>query len=392
VTGAGSTHGAGFLFPLQYRSIMTTAAQYLGQFGISLELARNYIVGHVPDGGPQLLETLQAYHVSEEWLAEIFGVSVEVTRELAQQYLSIDTSVLVDSYPDATVTSVSAASNTEGGVLQHTVTLSSATMIETEFAASFGAPASGSPLSLNDLSSIEFSNGVTFNGTALVVPRDVTSFTITFGTQNDTAYEGTEGYTLTVGGHAAIGSLSDNDEPPPPANTTPLMPQDLSGLLPLLHLNDATGALSTASLRADIIARSNASAYAQIFEADGYIGAEDGLFTTAEIHWSLGDLPATSETIESLFYGTLIHALRAVDESEMNEIGAYLLTTGEYVEEGELGTLIGMLVHAFEDPAAVSFMSDADIRTAIVETGAELVGMAEYEPSVFHGLVNWIML
>ena len=109
-----------------------------------------------------------------------------------------------------TVTSVSNASENEGAALIHTVTLSNASSANT----SLTYTVAGNTASAGDFGTPTFSNGVTLVGGNLNVPPNVSSFTITIPTINDTTDEPNETINLSVGGVAAVGTIVDNDDAP----------------------------------------------------------------------------------------------------------------------------------------------------------------------------------
>ncbi|MGS3176382.1 type I secretion C-terminal target domain-containing protein, partial [Aeromonas sanarellii] len=114
-----------------------------------------------------------------------------------------------------TVLGISADSVTEGGSLQHTVTLSDATQEATQY--DFAIRGSGSnPASNQDWGNAQFSNGVTYNSTTgkITVPAGVSGFTVTIPTVNDRLVEANETLSLTIGGQSGTGTILDNDRAP----------------------------------------------------------------------------------------------------------------------------------------------------------------------------------
>ncbi|MRD47336.1 hypothetical protein GHT07_08590, partial [Caenimonas koreensis DSM 17982] len=120
----------------------------------------------------------------------------------------VGTGTIVDD-DTATVSSVSAASVTEGGNLVHTVTMSNAADHATSFAYSLG----GGTASSGDYTaaSVSFSNLVTLSGGFVTVPANVSSFTVTVPTVGDAVDEFDETVNLTVGGASATGTIVDDD-------------------------------------------------------------------------------------------------------------------------------------------------------------------------------------
>jgi hypothetical protein len=116
------------------------------------------------------------------------------------------------------VANVTSASAVEGGSIVHTVTLTGAPTAILSLAFSLlGVTATGGGTDFTSaLTSAAFNNGVTLSGGQLFVPIGVTSFTVTVPTFDDIIAEGSETYTISVGGISATGTILDNDVAPPP--------------------------------------------------------------------------------------------------------------------------------------------------------------------------------
>ncbi|MGL4250371.1 MAG: type I secretion C-terminal target domain-containing protein [Aeromonas sp.] len=110
------------------------------------------------------------------------------------------------------VSGVSSATVVEGSTLQHVVTLGGATNVATEYSLSIGGSGTH-PGANTDWGTPQFSHGVTYNSSTgkITVPAGVTSFTVSLPTVNDKLVEQTETLTLTVGGVAGTGTITDND-------------------------------------------------------------------------------------------------------------------------------------------------------------------------------------
>lgn len=119
---------------------------------------------------------------------------------------------------DPLVSTVSNESTVEGGTNTHTITLSGPTnRPNTPYSIALaGVTATGGGVDFTSaLASLTFgSSGVTFDGTQLLVPNTVTTFPIVVATVDDLLDEASETYTLTVGGTAGTGTITDNDAPP----------------------------------------------------------------------------------------------------------------------------------------------------------------------------------
>jgi VCBS repeat-containing protein len=119
---------------------------------------------------------------------------------------------IIDNDSTPTISTVSAASQTEGGSIVHTVTLSNTSSSATTFAYSIGGGTATIGTDYNGTPT--FSNGVTLSSGILTVPAGVTSFTVTVATIQDTIYELNETYNLTVGGVVGIGTINNDDAVP----------------------------------------------------------------------------------------------------------------------------------------------------------------------------------
>lgn len=85
-----------------------------------------------------------------------------------------------------------------------------------------------------------------------------------------------------------------------------LLAQDMASFVNYIAYNNNTGALSTTALREQVLgAGILENQYFSLFDPKNFKGSEDGVFTPEETGiTSLGNIPATMENIESLFYGT----------------------------------------------------------------------------------------
>ncbi len=135
----------------------------------------------------------------------------------------VGTATIIDNDPVPTVSTVSSAVDSTGGQVEEgdnavfTVNLTNASSTATTFSLALNAGTATAGTDYNGtLTNQSFSNGVTYNpanGT-VTVPAGVTSFTVTVPTINDTVYEQTENFTLTVGGKTGTATIVDNDAAP----------------------------------------------------------------------------------------------------------------------------------------------------------------------------------
>lgn len=104
-----------------------------------------------------------------------------------------------------------------------------------------------------------------------------------------------------------------------------LLAQDMASFVNYIAYNNNTGALSTTALREQVLgAGILEDQYFSLFDPKNFKGSEDGVFTPEETGiTSLGNIPATMENIESLFYGTAINTLRNLDFDEFLEISSF---------------------------------------------------------------------
>ena len=164
----------------------------------------------------------------------------------------------------------------------------------------------------------------------------------------------------------------------------PLLADDIVQLSGLFSLNNEGGMLSVAALREQVVAQTGLSNYQAAFDPNLYDGAADGVFTPTELGVSgLGTLPASIETIESLFFGTLITAFRSVDMNEAVELLYFLEANGAALDSGNLvveAQFLGLLVNVFVDLAAPAVFSDSDIVEFAVAAGVTLVQLVGIDP------------
>ncbi|MBI5278567.1 MAG: hypothetical protein HY854_19170 [Burkholderiales bacterium] len=358
----------------------------------ALDALRDFVLEFVAAGELQAAVDLGEFiGLSAAQIGAAFGASAaDVVAVLEASH--IDWTELAGSVPE--VASVSSTTIAEGETSVQTVTLGGTTIGTTSYAAMVTGE-------LSDVSGYGLSNGVQFaldqSGPVFIVPAGVASFTITLNTAENTVDETGDSdvrtISINVGGEVGVATINDDDITHTPPTGQALMPSDIADWAAYLQLNANTGFLSTAALRADVIAHSNSTDYWTLFDASGYIGAGDGTFTDAEAGWSIGNQPATAETIESVFYGTVIAALRNVDFSEEYDIATFAYLNQAALHNGDeekFAQLIDMLTDAFGDTAGDQRAFDDDtIREEIVDAMVTLVGYAQYSPSLFHTLLSW---
>lgn len=182
-----------------------------------------------------------------------------------------------------------------------------------------------------------------------------------------------------------------------------LLPEDMAALASLVTLNTNTGALSNSELRAAVITAIAPDGFDQddywdAFDPANYEGASDGTFTADELGVSsaFGSIAATAENLESLFYGTTIKALRAIDMQEILDIQSFVAANATALGNGDevvLSQYIDLMVSVFEDQAVTPVIPDATLDDAIVLATAmfvELVASGD-APALFDGMLTGFM-
>jgi hypothetical protein len=153
----------------------------------------------------------------------------------------------------------------------------------------------------------------------------------------------------------------------------------------LIVFNDNTGTLSTDSLREIIIAATSADDYFAFFDPANFKGADDGIFTSEELGIEqLGNIPATTETLESLFYGTFINALQAIDLEEALQLSDFIESNPDAFENdsfsfGETSLMIDILSDPTEDP----FFSNSQITLFAVEAVVENIDLIGIDTGIY---------
>lgn len=174
--------------------------------------------------------------------------------------------------------------------------------------------------------------------------------------------------------------LGGGEQNPPPGGGGEVVPDDLIPLAHLFGLNNASGDLSTAALRNAVIAQVGRDAYNELFDPSNYAGHEDGVFTAAEFGLpGNASIPATMESLESLFYGTFINFYHAIDEQEIMEMMAFVEQNQAALEAGNEAVLeqyIQLVIGMFQDPANPPIFPDEVLATVITMGTAMVAQMA----------------
>jgi hypothetical protein len=147
-----------------------------------------------------------------------------------------------------------------------------------------------------------------------------------------------------------------------------------------VKLNTWSGVLSTASLHAAIVANTGQAAYDQAFSAAPYDANHDGVLSASELGTTVlgASLPANEGTIESIFFGTVVNALKSLDANELNDLISFADTHSAALEAGDLATMQQMVSMVFTDmstPTANPVMTDDIAAEAIVGPVSDLINL-----------------
>lgn len=165
-----------------------------------------------------------------------------------------------------------------------------------------------------------------------------------------------------------------------------------------MALNTAEGALSTASLRQQVIAQTGVATYNMAFDPNQYAGGLDGVFSVADLGVAnLGNLPATSETLESLFYGTIVRVARAIDTAELQQLAQFLIDRGAALDNEDpaaINEFLALMQGVVADEAGpLAGFGESQIAQAAVGSAVALVGLASWhDQSLFDELLTGFVL
>lgn len=173
----------------------------------------------------------------------------------------------------------------------------------------------------------------------------------------------------------------------------PLLTEDVLHFSSVVGLNPFdSGVLATASLREQVMAQTGSQAYLAAFDPNRYEGGLDGVFTTSELGIAaLGDLAATSENLQSLFYGTIIRVAYAIDAIEAQQLKDFVAANWEAFDANEavVQQFLALLGSVVSDPGAPPFLDDGQIAAVAVGSGRALVTLMTHDPaSLFDELLT----
>ncbi len=148
-----------------------------------------------------------------------------------------------------------------------------------------------------------------------------------------------------------------------------LFNSDLGSLDYLVNFNNHTGSLSTISLSEQVKASLDDPAdYDALFESIYGYEEADGLYTPDETGIShLGNINATPESLESIFFGTLINIIKSLDIDELKQISSFPSITKDNLDD-----FIALVSDSLSDMPATPY-SDSFLEAIVVNDAVSLI-------------------
>ncbi len=180
-------------------------------------------------------------------------------------------------------------------------------------------------------------------------------------------------------------------------NPTPIVEswQADSPIKSLFTLNNNVGVLSNEAMRSAVVNKVGLKRYMNAFSTHYIPGSADGVLSAADLGFSqIGDIAATWQNIESLYYGTMIKMLRNMTFSEISELNTFVIKNQSALmtEDPEvLRQFQTLMVDIFIDPPTAfdrAALSNFDIALSIqsgLEIAVPLVGN-EPNQNLFTGM------
>ncbi len=158
--------------------------------------------------------------------------------------------------------------------------------------------------------------------------------------------------------------------------TEPILPAQYSALgAQLFSFNTFAGNLSTDTIKQAIINTTSPAAYNNAVDFNSIAGS-DGLLSVSDLGFAhLGDI-TNAEQLESLYFGSLIKALKSIDVVEAAEMKAFGTAHAAALAAGDrevVQNFVNLLVTVFEDQAAPELQLIPDDQIAVV---LQIVGQA----------------
>lgn len=145
-----------------------------------------------------------------------------------------------------------------------------------------------------------------------------------------------------------------------------LINNDLNSLESLIATNGKEGILSNDSLQKSVLSKiKDPGDYEDFFQPVKSYQDDDGVYDADELGVSsLGSIPATAKSLESVFYGSLINIFSRLDDVELNQIKVF--------PNKESGEYRSLLVNALNSPAEVS-RNDVDLANLVVNEAVDTI-------------------
>ncbi len=151
--------------------------------------------------------------------------------------------------------------------------------------------------------------------------------------------------------------------------TSTLINFDLGSLEALVDFNDNVGILSNDSFRNTVRSLVNDPLdYDYSFKpVIPGLQDKDGIYDADELGVGhLTDVPATSENLESLFFGSLINMFNALDETELNQIKAF-------PADGNQEEFQALIIDALSESPENFSWTDEQLAESVSEYAAEII-------------------
>ena len=155
------------------------------------------------------------------------------------------------------------------------------------------------------------------------------------------------------------------------------LPPQFSHLSQLVGPNERTGELSNESIRAKVVEVTGLETYKFTFAPFNFKGNEDGVFTAQDLGVAgLANVKATWQNMESLWFGTVLNMLDAIDVSEVETIEAYIndheaLLAAE--DSATLASLLSQVITMFDTPSENHYVTNEEMLELLVFTNQEVV-------------------
>jgi hypothetical protein len=157
-----------------------------------------------------------------------------------------------------------------------------------------------------------------------------------------------------------------------------LMPGEFSAMSTLVRPNERTGDLSNEAIRAKVAAKTGLDTYKLAFAPFNFKGNEDGVLSGQDLGVSgLANITnPTWEKMESLWMGTALNMLEAIDVSEMERIDAFTTANETLLDKDDeptLAQLRTMVIDMFNTPAENPDLTRAEMVDTIVSANQNIV-------------------